>query len=133
MKKITLLTALLVSGTAFAFNFASPNEPSAKIILSHSTAAKQIFPVRLLMVNGKNINVRSDAVWLAPGEYEFRLASTINKNYTSPVLSLKERRGLKDLKNTLKITVEADKSYYIGYDASSNQSEDWQPVVYKVN
>ncbi len=132
MKKITLLTALLLSGAAFAFNFASPSEPSAKIILSHSNTAKQIFPVKLLMVNGENINVRSDAVWLAPGEYELRFASFINKDYTKQILSPKERRGIKDWKNTLKITVEADKSYYIGYDASSNQTEDWQPVIYKV-
>ncbi len=133
MKKITFLVALLLSGAAFAFNFASPSDPSAKLILNHSSAAKQIFPVRLLMVNGENINVRSDAVWLAPGEYELRLASSVNKDYTTQVMSIKERRGLKDFKNTMKITVEADKSYYIGYDASSKNTDDWQPIIYKVN
>ena len=132
MKILTLLAALLLSGTAFAFNFASPSEPSAKIILSHSNAAKQIFSVKLLMINGENINVRSDAVWLAPGEYELRLASFIDKNYTKQILSPKERRGLKDWNNTMKITVEAGKSYYIGYDASSSQTEEWSPVIYKV-
>ena len=124
--------ALLLSSNAFAFNFASPNEPSAKIVLNHSSAAKQLFPVKLLMVNGENINVRSDAVWLAPGEYELRLGASVNLNYTVPLLRPNERRSLKDAKNILKITVEADKSYYIGYDASSKKADEWHPVVFKV-
>ncbi len=85
MKTMTLLATLILSGNALAFNFASPSEPSAKIILSHSNAAKQIFPVKLLMVNGENINVRSDAVWLSPGEYELRLGAFINKDYTKQI------------------------------------------------
>lgn len=132
MKRITLLVTLLLSSAAFAFDFASPSEPSAKIIMNHANNAKQLFPMRLLMVNGENIIVRDDAVWLSPGEYELRFSPTINGDYTQKVMGLKERRGLKELKNTMKIKVEADKSYYVAYDASSNQTEDWQPVVYKV-
>jgi hypothetical protein len=133
MKRITLLlTLLLLSSATWAFKFASPSEPSAKIIMNHAINAKQLFPMRLLMVNGENIIVRDDAVWLAPGEYELRFSPTINGDYTQQIMGLKERRGLKDLKNTMKITVEADKSYYVAYDASSNETENWQPVVYKV-
>ena len=132
MKRITILVTLLLSSAAFAFDFASPSEPSAKIIMNHANNAKQLFPMRLLMVNGENIIVRDDAVWLSPGEYELRFSPTINQDYTQQVMGLKQRRGLKDLKNTMKIKVEADKSYYVAYDASSNQTENWQPVVYKV-
>lgn len=132
IKALTLLSALAMTGAAWAFNFASPSDPSAKIIMNHAINAKQLFPVRLLMVNGENISVRGDAVWLAPGEYELRFATTINGDYTKQIMGLKERRGLKDLKNTMKIKVEADKSYYVAYDASSTQTEEWQPVVYKV-
>ncbi|MGJ8663574.1 MAG: hypothetical protein ACSHWU_07985 [Marinicella sp.] len=132
MKILTVLLITLLSSNALAYKFASPKDPSAKIVMNHSNAAKQLFPVRLLMVNGENVNVRSDAVWLAPGEYELRFASSVNGDYTQKILGLKERRGLKDWNNTMQITVDADKSYYIAYDASSNQTEDWQPVVYKV-
>ncbi len=132
MKTLTLIATLLLSSAAFAFNFASPSEPSGKVIMNHASNAKQLFPVRLMMVNGENIPVRSDAVWLAPGEYELRFATTINNDYTKQVMGLKERRGLKDLKNTMKIKIEADKSYYVAYDASSTETKDWQPVVYQI-
>ncbi len=132
MKTITLFFTLILSSAAFAFNFASPSDPSAKIVMSHANNAKQLFPVKLQMVNGENVIVRDGAVWLAPGEYELKFSTQINSDYTKQVMGLKERRGLKDLKTTMKITVEADKSYYVAFDASSNQSDDWQTVVYKV-
>ena len=131
MKTLTLLFTLLISGTLFAYNFASPSEPSAKIVMNHANNAKQLFPVRLLMVNGENVSVRGDAVWLQPGLYELRFATTINGDYTKQIMGLKERRGLKNLPNTLNIKVEADKSYYVAFDASSTETEDWGPVVYK--
>ncbi len=56
MKNLIIIFTLLLSSTAFAYNFASPKDPSAKVILDHSIAAKQIFPVRLLMVNGENVS-----------------------------------------------------------------------------
>ena len=132
MKRITLLITLLLSSAAFAFDFASPSEPSGKIIMNHPINAKQLFPMRLLMVNGENISVRNKAVWLAPGEYELRFSPTINSDYTRQVLSVKERNGMRELENTMKITIEADKSYYVAFDASSNKTQDWKPVVYKV-
>ncbi len=132
MKTITLLLTLLISGSLFAYNFASPSEPSAKIVMNHAVNAKQLFPVRLLMVNGENVIVRDDAVWLQPGMYELRFATSINGDYTQQIMGLKERRGLKDLPNTLNIKVEADKSYYVAFDASSTETEEWGPVVYKV-
>ncbi|MEZ5472617.1 MAG: hypothetical protein R3E90_12665 [Marinicella sp.] len=132
MKKITLLITLLISGTVFAFNFASPSESSAKIVMNYSNDAKQLFPVKLLMVNGENVSPREDAVWLEPGEYVLRFATTINGDYTQEVMGLKERHGLKALNNTLTLNVEADKSYYVAFDASSTQTDQWGPVVYKV-
>lgn len=132
MKTITLIITLLISGTLFAYNFASPSEPSAKIVMNHGINAKQLFPVRLLMVNGENVIVRDDTVWLQPGMYELRFATSINSDYTKQIMGLKERRGLKDLPNTLNIKVEADKSYYVAFDASSTETEEWGPVVYKV-
>ncbi len=132
IKIIGLIASLVVSGLAFAGHFASPSDPSGKIIMNHANNAKQLFPVKLQMVNGENVIVRDGAVWLEPGEYELKFSTQINSNYTKQIMGLKERRGLKDLNTTLKINVEADKSYYVAFDASSAESEDWQTVVYKV-
>ena len=132
MKNLIFIFTLLLSSTAFAYNFASPSDPSAKVILDHSIAAKQIFPVRLLMVNGENVNVRSQAVWLEPGEYELKFGSVINGDYTQQVLTPRQRRGIADWNTTLRLKVEADKSYYIGFDASSTDTEEWHTVVYDV-
>lgn len=132
MKTITLILTLIISGATFAYNFATPSESSAKIVMNNSINARQLFPVKLLMINGENISNRDNTVWLHPGEYELRFSTVINGDYTQKIMGLKERRGLKDLANTLKIKVEADKSYYVGFDASSTQTEDWGPVVYQV-
>ena len=131
MKITTLLITLVISSTAFGYKFASPSEPSAKIIMNHSSNAKQLFPMKLLMVNGENVSVRSEAVWLAPGEYELKFASAVNNNYAHQNLSLKERR-LNNDNNTLKIKVDAGKSYYVAYDASSTEAKEWQPVIFDV-
>lgn len=132
MKNLLVISSLLLSSSVFAYNFASPSDPSAKVILNKSITAKQIFPVRLLMVNGENVNVRSSAVWLEPGEYELKFGSVVNADYTQKILTPKQRRGIDDWNTTLKLKVEADKSYYIGFDASSTEAEEWQTVVYDV-
>jgi len=131
MKLITILVTIILSTTTSAFNFASPNEPSGQIVLNTVNNAKQLFPLKLLMINGENINVRSDTVWLAPGEYELRFGTTINNDYTKHINGLKERRGLKNINNHMTIKVEANKTYFVAFDASSTQSDEWQPVVYK--
>lgn len=128
---VAVLFTFLFATNALSYNFASPSEPSGKLILNHSQAAKQLFPVTLLEVNGENVNPRSDAVWLSPGEYELKFSSHLDTKYTKRLNSPSELRGNKDSINTMTITVEADKSYYVAYDASDSQTEFWKPVVYK--
>ena len=132
MKNLPFILLLLISGNAFSFDFPSPSENTAKVILNNSITAKQIFPVNLLMVNGENVSIRNSAVWLSPGNYELKFAAQVDRKFTQQVLSPKERRGLKDWNTTMVLKVEADKSYYVGFDASSNDAENWRPVVYKV-
>lgn len=132
MKNISIILLLLISGSAVSFDFPSPSENTSKVILNNSITAKQIFPVNLLMVNGENVSVRNSAVWLSPGSYELKFAAQVNKRFTQQVLSPKERRGHNDWNTTMVLKVEADKSYYIGFDASSNDVENWRPVVFKV-
>lgn len=132
MKKSMIIIFLIVSGSAFSYDFPSPSDSTAKLVFNHSSAAKQIFPVKLLEVNGENVSVRNDAAWLNPGQYELNFASSVDSRYVQTVLSPKERRGTKDWNTEMRINLEAGKTYYIGFDASSNNTEDWQPVIYKV-
>lgn len=129
--KITALLLSLIATSAFSYNFPSPSEPSGKLILSASSAAKQLFPVTLLEVNGENVSPRSDAVWLSPGKYELKFSSLIDAKYTQRLNSPSELRGNKETNNTMTITVEADKAYYVAFDASSTETKYWKPVVYK--
>lgn len=134
MKKTTLILSLLVSASAFSFDFPSPSDATAKLVFNHSSAAKQIFPVKLLEVNGENVSVRDSAAWFDAGEYVLNFASNVDSRYTQVVLSPQERRNTQaQTWNTeMKIKVEPGKTYYIGFDASSNDTKEWQPVIYKV-
>lgn len=134
MKKTILITTLILSSTAFGFDFPNPSDDTAKLVFNHSSTAKQIFPVSLLEVNGENVSVRNDAAWFKPGEYELNFASKVDSRYTQAVLPPQQRRNTQSQEwNTeLRINVEAGKTYYIGFDASSNDTDEWQPVIYKV-
>jgi len=132
MKSLMLIVILLLSNTAYAFNFESPQNPSASIILSQTQIAKQISPVKLLEVNGENINVRSDVVWLKPGEYELKFAALVDRSYTHQNIRPVKRRKHNDKRMTLNIKVEADKSYYVGFDTSNRRTHEWKTIVYKV-
>ncbi len=132
MQAITLIFTLLISTAAFGFDFASPKGDSAKLVLSYSVAAKQIYPVRLTTINGENVDIQTGAVWLKPGEYQLGFASLLNVDYAHQVFTKEQRRGLNQDNNNLQVQVTADKTYYIGFDASSAEQKDWQVVVYDV-
>ena len=132
MKKLMLIVVLLFSSFTFASNFASPKEPSAKLILNHSHLSKQISPVRLLTVNGENVGIRSETAWLKPGEYQLRFGALVDRKYTKNTISPRQRRSLDNEKMIVNLTVEADKSYYVGFDTSSRNTHEWKPIVYKV-
>ncbi|MCX7554340.1 hypothetical protein OS175_10650 [Marinicella sp. S1101] len=134
MKKTTLILSLLVSASAFSFDFPSPSDATAKLVFNHSSGAKQMFPVKLLEVNGENVIVRDSAAWFNAGEYILNFASNVDTRYTKAFLTPQERRNsqLQDWNTELRIKVESGKTYYIGFDASSSDSKEWQPVIYKV-
>ncbi|KAA3644273.1 MAG: hypothetical protein DWP95_04825 [Proteobacteria bacterium] len=132
MKKISiLLMALALPFALLAFDFAKPSEPSGKVVLSDYSEAKQLYQVKLVEVNGENVPVRAHAVWLKPGQYVLTLSAQIGKMAKSN-LSIKARSGLDNRENKLTLNVEADKTYYLAYDARPEKHEDWKPIVYKV-
>ncbi len=132
MKKLMLIVILSLSSTVFASSFVSPNDASARIILNHPQLTKQISPVRLLTVNGKNVSTQSEAAWLKPGDYKLKFAATVDQRYTKQFISSRHTRSKNAKKMTLNLKVEENKTYYVGFDTSSNNTEDWKTVVYKV-
>ena len=132
MKKLTiLLVTLTLPFAVLAFDFAKPSEPSGKVVLSDYSEAKQLYQVKLVEVNGENVPVRAHAVWLKPGQYELTLSAQIGTT-AKRNLSIRDRSGMSDRENTLNLTVEADKTYYLAYDARPKNHDDWKPIVYKV-
>ncbi|MGH8337701.1 MAG: hypothetical protein ACRETL_12970 [Gammaproteobacteria bacterium] len=107
----------------------SRSEPHAVLYLNYKMIPRQIYPVRIWMVDGKLTN-RSDqmVVWMKPGNYALtiKLTKVVNMDYT-PGLTQK----MPDAKqmHDLKLSVQAGKAYYIG--AKFDSSGKWQPEIWK--
>ena len=132
MKKLLIVIIFTLTNTCLADNyFAKPNSNAAKLILDSSLSTKSLSPVKLLNINGKEINPRLHAVWLKPGDYVLKFSAAISNNsVNSGANSLRNRN--KNANTALTVTLEADKKYYIAYDSQSKNIDQWQPVVWKV-
>lgn len=130
MKKIMIL--LLFSTQLFASPFVKPSEPSGILKLSQSHPSADIFPVSIFSVDGKQIINRKNAVWLSPGNHTIRVKSEIGLDSRSTKLITRQKNNNPKGNNTLELSVEDGKIYYIGYDASDRNPNKWRPVVWKI-
>lgn len=130
MRMKPILSALVLglgSSLALANPFVSPSEPHGKLILSIKKIPDNIYPVQIVAVNGNEIPVRGQAVWMAPGEYELKIKM-------DGAVNLRDLPGPTNLRmtepgdNTLKITVEEGMVYYVGYEYVDGK---WKAVVWK--
>lgn len=126
-----LLAAVWVSaGAAVSSPFVgSRSEPYAVLYLNYKMVPRQIYPVRIWMVDGKLTN-RSDqnVVWMQPGEYQLtiKLPKVVDMAYMPGMAQkMPDAKQMHDLK----LKLEAGKAYYIG--AQFDNSGAWQPVVWK--
>ena len=131
MKTLLLFTSLFLSTLLAANPFVKPSEPNGTLVLSVNHQSKDIFPVVLYEIDGKQINVRENKVWLKPGIHKIRVRSTIDYNLLNKSLVKRQKFNSK-LKSALEVNVEEGKDYYVGYDASSRDPNLWKPVVWKV-
>ena len=129
MKKIIIL--LLFSMQLIASPFVKPSEPSGILKLNQSHPSADIFPVSIFSVDGKQVNIRNNAVWLTPGNHTIRVHSTINLDSRSSALITRQKANNAKQNNTLELTIEDGKTYYVGYDASDRNPNKWRPVVWK--
>ena len=132
MKNTLLVIILTFSVTIFASPFVKPSEPNGKLNFSQTHISKNIFPVSLYYIDGKQIIKRNNAVWLKPGKHSIRVSSVVNLNSRSKSLRKRIKYNIKNQNNTLEINVEKDKTYYVGLDTNDSDPNKWHPVVWKV-
>jgi len=132
MKKILIITLLLIVNALSASPFVKPSEPSGILKLSQSHPSADIFPVSIFAVDGKQVIKRNTAVWLKPGTHTIRVNSAIPLDSRSRSLIIRQKVNNPKDNNTLELTIEDGKTYYIGYDASDRDPNKWRPVVWKI-
>lgn len=131
MNKIILILLTLCSLNVFSSPFVKPSEPNGMLIFNASHASQDVFPVSLYSIDGKQVLTRNNAVWLSPGKHTIRVNSKIDLTGRSGVVTARQKNNSFDNK-VIKIDVKEGKKYYVGYDASDNNSNNWQPIVWKV-
>lgn len=130
MKKLSIL--LLLSTIALANPFAKPSEASGILKMNTPHTSKDIFPVTLFAIDGKQIIRRSNAVWLKPGKHSIRVSASIPLDSRSKTVTTRQKFNNPTSNNTLELTIEEGKTYYVGYDTSERNPNNWRPVVWKV-
>lgn len=118
----TMLCASLLAPAAFA----APGD-MAQIVTQVAKPAECISRVAVRQIDGKNKFVSPQGFKLAPGPHT--LSGTVAINLRNcPVV-----RGLDDWNAApLEAVFEAGKTYYVGFDHSSENRADWKYVIWKV-
>ena len=129
--KITLVLVLF-SSIIFANPFVKPSEPNGMLNFSQQHPSKDIFPVSLFAIDGKQIIERKNAVWLKPGTHTLRFRAAINLDQRSKTQIKRQKQVSPRKNNSLEIDVQEGKMYFVGYDTSERDPNLWRPVVWKV-
>jgi hypothetical protein len=130
MNKIILILLTLCSLNVFSSPFVKPSEPNGMLIFNVSHSTEDVFPVSLYSIDGKQVLTRNNAVWLSPGKHTIRVNSKIDLTGRSAVVTARKKNNSKN--KAIEIDVKEGKKYYVGYDASDDNSNNWQPIVWKV-
>ncbi|WP_395377456.1 hypothetical protein [Marinicella sp. W31] len=133
MKKVMILLLLIpiVGFTGSQKYFVSPSDESARLILQPNKSTQQLFPVTLQSVNGNQVASRGSAVWMKPGEYELSFTAAVDLTTTKGTFTSNGNRRSNKLQNKLMVNLEADKTYYIAFEAKGIDRSQWKPVVWK--
>lgn len=124
-----LLLAASLQAQAKDF-FASAGEPHGVVRTEVMQSAKQIFPVRIVSINGRQTSTdHRGTVWLKPGEHTLTLRGSMDKARTP---GIKRNVGRGGGTSTLEITIEEGNTYYVGGKRNSDTDNRWTPVVWKV-
>lgn len=127
-----LLVAIALTGgcaTGASNPFVSPSEPHA--ILDFRRPPVSLTPARLAEIDGTNVNapITKSSFWVAPGEHEIVVIGGVDGS-TAVSMPGGSRSGANPGRVT--IQVEEGKRYFIGIEVTGGRTDNWEPVIYKV-
>ena len=120
---------LLLLSLALPFSIAQANDRDgkARIITQVAKPAECLSRVAIQKIDGKEKFVSPQAFELSPGRHSLSGSVAVDTTFCKVV------RGRQDVRVApLEADFEAGKTYWIGYDHSSKNREDWKLVIWKV-
>jgi len=122
-KLIILLAALAAASGAWA-----EGDSEGKGILDFADPPNQLYPARLVGVDGKNIDMGAmrTSYWVEPGDHQITVAAAIDNPMQVGTIDVQEKTE----PGTVTITIEAGKRYMIAAQATDDKGN-WQPVIWK--
>lgn len=124
MKRLSiLLVVLAAAGLARA-----EGGTEGKGILDFAVPPNQLYPARLVELDGENVNapITKTSFWVEPGEHTVTITALIS----DPMRVGKIDRDRKTDPGTVTIVVEAGKRYKIAAQALDDRGA-WEPVIWK--
>lgn len=99
-----------------------------KAILDFAVPPNQLYPARLVGLDGKNINapITKTSFWVEPGDHSITVTAAINQSMGVGTINVEHKTD----PGTVTITVEAGKRYKIAAQATDNKGN-WEPVIWK--
>lgn len=133
MNKVVILLLMVISLSISAKEFKSPKngEPHASIELGYGSSKHNAQPVYIYHIDGIDVSKKT-YVTLVPGKHIIKCKSTVDLNKYDHLIPKGEKFENSDKNNTIELTVEKGKTYYLGFSTKSEKLDDWKPVVFKV-
>lgn len=121
------VTAAVAAGTDA---LASQKDPHGVVRLDVEKRAQHIYPVKVVEINGNRVTVDDKiALWLKPGTHTLTVRGMVDRDNT---FGVSRSVGQGNEKNSVEVTVEEGKVYYIGAKINPREGGRWAPVVWKV-
>ncbi len=128
MKRILLGSMLSVLAFSLAASTASEDPASnARIVTMNSKPAQCLSAVQIWRVDGERVYVHRNGFDIEAGRHSLNGRAFLDTSYCRP-LHGRVSQEVPDLE----VEFEAGKTYYIGFDHSSRNVNDWRLVVWKV-
>jgi len=106
----------------------SDKAEEAKVITGQNRAAQCISPVHVRKIDGREASVQSMGFSLEPGTHTMTGSALIDASMCKTVGRGTGRNKIEPLEADF----EAGKTYWVGYDHSSTDRNDWKLVIWKV-
>lgn len=132
MNRILILAALLL--TPFSSVAGDEDEAGKAIIVTGmARPVSCIAPVAIHEIDGKNVQVHPQRFELEAGEHSMKGTAAVNLDYCPKGRTAEGRRILKRGRiEPLQGYFEAGLQYYVGFDHSAEDPENWGYTVWKI-